>query len=429
MFTYFTSDSIAEYEVTQGNIATNNVYRGLIIRNETVVYAEQTGYINYYIASASKAGLDDIVYSIDTSGDMAKEINDSGSDENAITSEMIEYATSTINDFSSNYNNNDFTKVYSFKEDLSSTLTQKLNQNALSTLSESIGTAVANNTFYTFKSQAAGIISYDIDGFEGVTCDNFTVDQYDATDVESANLSLNTEVNQLDPVYKVVTDENWNVLINISDDVAEALNDKTVVKVRFCDDDFTATVSFDILKKDGQYFLKLNFKNSMIRYIGERFTNIELVLNSDSGLKIPNSAITTKEFYTIPKEFFTAGNDSSDLCLMIKDTKKTDSVNLVTPTIFYETDYDYYIDSEDVSKGDVLVKSDSSNTYAVGADTDELTGVYNINKGYAVFKQINILSSNDDYTIVETKTSYGISLYDHIALDGSSVTENQTIVK
>ena len=55
--------------------------------------------------------------------------------------------------------------------------------------------------------------------------------------------------------------------------------------------------------------------------------------------------------------------------------------------------------------------------------------VYNINKGYAVFKQINILTKNENYAIIETKTTYGISLYDHIALDGSKVKENQLVVK
>ena len=72
---------------------------------------------------------------------------------------------------------------------------------------------------------------------------------------------------------------------------------------------------------------------------------------------------------------------------------------------------------------------DKASTYRVGTDKDKLTGVYNINKGYAVFKQIKVLASNDDYTIVEAKTPYGISLYDHIALDGKSVKENQTITK
>ena len=58
-----------------------------------------------------------------------------------------------------------------------------------------------------------------------------------------------------------------------------------------------------------------------------------------------------------------------------------------------------------------------------------MQGVYNVNKGFAVFKQISPIASNDEYTIVETKTSYGLSLYDHIALDGAKVKENQTIVK
>ena len=73
--------------------------------------------------------------------------------------------------------------------------------------------------------------------------------------------------------------------------------------------------------------------------------------------------------------------------------------------------------SEYLKDGDIIVKPDSSSTYRVGTDKDKLTGVYNINKGYAVFKQIKVLTSNDDYTIVEAKTPYGISLYDHIALD------------
>ena len=98
---------------------------------------------------------------------------------------------------------------------------------------------------------------------------------------------------------------------------------------------------------------------------------------------------------------------------------------------YASADYISFLDSDDeyLKDGDIIVKPDSSSTYRVGTDKDKLTGVYNINKGYAVFKQIKVLASNDDYTIVEAKTPYGISLYDHIALDGKSVKENQTITK
>lgn len=38
-------------------------------------------------------------------------------------------------------------------------------------------------------------------------------------------------------------------------------------------------------------------------------------------------------------------------------------------------------------------------------------------------------SQNDNYAIVDPKTDYGIALYDHIALDGSKVKENQLVIQ
>ena len=54
-----------------------------------------------------------------------------------------------------------------------------------------------------------------------------------------------------------------------------------------------------------------------------------------------------------------------------------------------------------------------------------LVGVYNMNKGYADFKQINILYQNDEYAIVKSNTRYGLSVYDYIVLNAGSVKDNQ----
>lgn len=428
IFTYFTSKPISEYEVQQGTIATNNIYKGLIIRSESVVYAEESGQLNYYVANGSKVSSKDVVYSVDTDGSVSSKITGEQNDSSAITDKAADTIISDINSFSSGYDKKSFSKVYTFKSSLASTLTQELSQNALTNLSDMITNAEANNTFYTYNPASPGVVSYGIDGYEDVTTDNFTLDQFNNSNYNNNDLSENTTINQLDPVYKLVTSENWNILVNVSDDMAKVLNDKSVIQIRFCEDDFVTTVSFDILKKDNEYFLKLNLKNSLIRYINERFTNIELVLNSNTGLKIPNSAITQKEFFTIPKNLFTESGSSSDLSVMVQD-KSSNSVTIVKPTIFSENDDFYFVDDDDLKEGDIIQQPDSSSTYTVGTDKDKLTGVYNINKGYAVFKQIKKLSENDNYTIVESKTSFGISLYDHIALDGSAVKENQTIRK
>ena len=76
LISYLTSSPVAEYEVGQGTIATNHVYHGLILRDETVVYAGQSGYINYYLKNGAKASVNDVVYSIDTSGELSRQISD-----------------------------------------------------------------------------------------------------------------------------------------------------------------------------------------------------------------------------------------------------------------------------------------------------------------------------------------------------------------
>jgi hypothetical protein len=293
-----------------------------------------------------------------------------------------------------------------------------------------VTSAASNNTFFLVQPKATGLVAYYIDGYEGLTIDDFSASMMDVTSYTRTNLNLNEQVSASDPVYKLVTDESWNIVIEISESQAEDLADGSTVKIRFCEDDFTTNAKYSILSDSGKYFLNLKLQTAMVRYINERFIDIELVVNEESGLKIPKSAITSKEFFTVPREAFTQGGDSDDYGLLIETTTDDgDTITFVRPTIYYETDEYYYIDDEDVTLGDVVIYDNSSKKYTIGTNTDSLTGVYNINKGYAVFKQINVMYENEDYVIVEQKTSYGIALYDHIALDGSKLTENQLVTK
>lgn len=430
LFSYLTSSQIAEYEVGQGTIATNHVYRGLILRDETVVYAGQSGYINYYIKNGQKVSVRDIVYSIDTQGDLSKKITTAAKDGTNLTTQSLLEISTKIDVFRNSYDTNNYSTVYTLKTELDSQLTKTLSVNALDKLSDAIDSAEANNTFYKKKSEKPGIIVYYTDGYENVTTDNFTPDNLSSTAYKKNSLENNMQVSAQDVAYKRINSENWNIILPISDETAKQLKENEYVKIRFCKDDFTTTVPFALTKKSGNYYMTISLHTAMVRYVNDRFVDIELVLSEETGLKIPNSSITSKEFYTIPKKYFTKGGDSSlpGLLVKSKDDKKS-SVSLVQPTIYYETKKAYYVDDEYVSAGDVIMQNDSSTTYTVGDDVGSLTGVYNINKGYAVFKQINVLSQNDNYAIVDPKTDYGIALYDHIALDGSKVKENQLIVQ
>ena len=60
-------------------------------------------------------------------------------------------------------------------------------------------------------------------------------------------------------------------------------------------------------------------------------------------------------------------------------------------------------------EGDAIVKDDSNQRFIVG-ETDSLEGVYCINQGYAVFRQVDILDQNEEYAIISSNTSYGLPL-------------------
>lgn len=430
IFSYFTKTHVAEYQVQQGAIASNHIYQGIIIRDETVEYAQRDGFINYYVKNASKVSVTDVIYSIDTTGSIAKKIAESGTESGAISLNTLSSISTELGSFVNDYNSNQFSECYTLYNNLNTEIAQDINLNALTTLSSQVASAENNLTFYQMTSPEDGVIVYEIDGFEDYTIDDIVSSDFNYNSYKETHLFAKEEVKTGEPVYKRVNSEYWNVIIQIDETLAKELNEKTAIRVRFCKDDFELDTACSLMKKEDRYYLNLSFNKGMIRYINDRFIDIELVMSDQIGLKIPQSAITSKEFFTIPKQYFTLGGDSSDPGLLVKHVVKgVETMTLVTPTIYYETDDFYYIDSEYISENDVILKTDSSSTYVVGTDKASLIGVYNINKGYAVFKQINIIYENEAYAIVETKTAYGISLYDHIALDASKIKENELTTK
>lgn len=65
---YFQTSHIVRYEVKEGSLATDTVYRGVALRDETVVYASTAGYVNYYAWDGSRVAQNDLVYIVDETG-------------------------------------------------------------------------------------------------------------------------------------------------------------------------------------------------------------------------------------------------------------------------------------------------------------------------------------------------------------------------
>ncbi len=417
---YITSNRVTAYEVRDGSILKDQTYTGLIIRNETVVNAEADGYINFFALEGSKVGAQTCVYTL--SDEALNLDSNSSADTETLTADQQSVIYSKIQSYNDNYNSNRFSDVYSLKDNINNALSgqsSKSKQNQLADLS-------ADSSVKTYNASSDGIILYTVDGFEGVTADTVTEAMIEKEGYKSTSLQDDTQVTSGTAIYKVVTDNNWSIAIVISQDTAKELTDVTSVKVQFPDTSETFYATVD-LKKDGNTNIAiLSFDNSMVQYATSRYADIELITTDESGLKIPESSVTEKTFYTVPKDYITQGGNSSSTGVLVDNG--TDSAQFVSTNIYYlDSDTNMvYLSTDDLNKNASLKMADSTDTYTV-SETATLKGVYNINKGYAEFKPVTILCESDGYYIVESDSVYGIVNYDRIALQGSSVKEDEIV--
>ncbi len=432
LFQYLTETHVSIYEVEMGQIMVRTNYTGLVLRSEDVTYSDESGMVNYYSKEGDKAGYGDLVCSIDQEGSIYEEITAAGTDGPALTMSDLLQVEDLITDFSNDYSADQFYAVYSFGDNLNSEVQENL---YLDALDEMGSRADSSSTFSLITADQDGVLAFYTDGYEGVTPENFNPDMYQASDYKKNNLKGSTSVSPGQALYKMVTDENWNIMIPIDEDATSMYraqmgenDDSFVTQITFKKDEAQVYATASIQDYDGQNFLNLAFNSSMVRYISDRYLEVEIGSGDNTGLKIPNSAITQKEFLVVPSEYMCKDEDSSGLgVIKIFEDKQGDQyAEFVEPEIYFidEETGDYCIAGEGLSRGDTIQHPESAGRYILN-DTVEHDGVYNLNKGYAVFKLIEPISSNGEYSIVETGTTYGLSLYDRIALDGDSIQDGE----
>ncbi len=449
IYMYFTSTHISGYEVIEGNLATDYRYTGIALRTEQVYSTEKTGYINYYASESEKVSVLSTVYTLDESGKMADILQENAGDISLGEEDYAELR-SQISTYMSSFSDMEFDSVYNFKTNVDSTILELVNQNMIDKLDSA---ADDNSALFTrYNAATAGVVEYYIDGYEDASLDDLNADWFDETKYQRQNLRTNELVSSGDPAYKLVTDENWKLVFPLDAEMESYILDKmqanqrtaedgtvtqgtTYIQIQFDKDGEAVWPSVTVEYRDGQAYGVLSFVNSMVRYANERYLSFEVLRDETSGLKIPKTAITEKDFYVIPAAYLTKVENDTGFMKQVTGEDGAVTAQFVNCTIYYQDEENAYVDPEEESfstskkklvSGDLLVKTDSSETYQVG-QTAKLTGVYNINKGYTIFRRVEVLYENEEYSIVKEGTSFGLSVYDRIVLNAATVTEDQVI--
>lgn len=429
-YIYLSKAKVRTYEVYAGSLTSNTIYTGLAVRSEEVFNSEYSGNINYYHRESIKAKNGDTIYTVDETGRVSQLLAQLNDDKNTLSNENLKEIKSTLNTFKVSYTGDNFNNVYNLKTDINAIVLEAINNNLISNLDSLISSTGSQNLFQTIKTPKSGIVVYSTDGYENFSEDKLDNNIFKKSSYDKKNLKGESIIVKNSPVYKLITNEAWNVYIPLTDSDIQRyeLTGKKSVKIRFVKDNLITTPAFSIITKNGQKFGKLTFDRYMIRYVTDRFLDVELMASTDTGLKIPVSSLVEKDFYVIPKDFLTTGGNSNSYGFISE--YYTQDNKLMTQ--FRETDiyctFDgmCYVSTNDFKAGDNIIKQNSSERYLVGSKKP-LTGVYCANTGYTSFRLVEITDRNDEYCIIKKDTKFGISVYDHIILDAEKIGENLMI--
>lgn len=433
IITYVTKDRTAVYEVREGSILKDTSYSGILLREEELVTAEADGYINFFTQSGQKLAVGSKVYTL-SPAKLETEKAEEGTVE--LTAKELDDLEQKIKGFNKTFRNEEFRTTDSFKEEVSEILQSRTTQNRafqLNTLLEN--KTEAGMEVYTASND--GIIQYTTDGLEGLQLEAITLDLINKVGYTKKEIVNNSRISAGSPAYRLVTDENWKIVFPLDPEMETVLRKKmgeqdwTNIKVRILKDNETMVGVFQLYKKnEDEVYGYVSFTSAMIRYAGERYLDIELILEDETGLKIPKSAVTEKDFYVIPADYLTVGGSSKESGVL-RQTKgkggQTVTEFLPVTIVYQDSETEkVYLNTSELKEGDSIIMPESTQTLTL-KDKGVLQGVYNVNKGYAVFKQVNILCESEEYYIVEEGNSYGLSNYDRIALDGAQIKEGQLV--
>lgn len=259
------------------------------------------------------------VYTLDESGKMADILQENAGDISLGEEDYAELR-SQISTYMSSFSDMEFDSVYNFKTNVDSTILELVNQNMIDKLDSA---ADDNSALFTrYNAATAGVVEYYIDGYEDASLDDLNADWFDETKYQRQNLRTNELVSSGDPAYKLVTDENWKLVFPLDAEMEGYILDKmqanqrtaedgtvtqgtTYIQIQFDKDGEAVWPSVTVEYRDGQAYGVLSFVNSMVRYANERYLSFEVLRDETSGLKIPKTAITEKDFYVIPAAYLT----------------------------------------------------------------------------------------------------------------------------
>ena len=426
IFRSLRQERVSVYEVQESYMDTNITGTAMALRQEVLVTTDASGYINYYIRDGQKVGKNATVYTLDATGTLSDLIAEASDGNTTISGLGYEEIQRSIANFQNYFTDANFSDVYEFKYDLESQVLDIASTQVLEQLTNGEGTATS---FSKIASGQSGVVTFFQDGYESKRPLEITGTDFNMSTYEKVSLKTGEIIQAGSPVYKLITSENWNLVMPLSEEDAKRLEEDTRATLYLPNISHVVYADIEVLQNNGEYFANITLDKLMVNYCNERFLSVEIVMTRQDGLNIPNSSIVEKQVLKIPMAYITAGSNSSQevfFNVRTLDEEGNLSIRQVEPAIYGNDGSYYFVNPNDFEEDAILVLNNSDQTLKISdLGRITLTGVYSANRGVAEFYPIEILTGDSEFTIIEAGGN--IALYDRIILNAAAVEEGQII--
>ncbi len=448
LVTFAVKESV-NYTIAETGILSHSAqYTGLVIKDETVIKANASGHIKYFFPEGARIRNNNPVFGIVTDASMMTlldeqifKANQNLSADDPIFDESYNFLKNRIKNYVINHHNKEFSYTYEAKKQIENDITEIRNtviiQQAQSGENNGNNLTVLENQYNDavslVKATKSGLVSYKIDGLESIAIENFNYNDIElAPTVQDTSTKTMIEMDQ--PVFKVVDNYLWYVAAEIDDECEKQIEGQKYISVDFLDQGIQMDVRVYSLEDEGdKTFLILEIDRMVNRFLTSRHVDFRITYKDHQGIKLPETAITTKTFAVIPAQYLTVVDKHYAVRKKIysKEALGHETLDPKTVSMFKKDgDFAYVPISDQLALGDVLSYTDPvslKTTEFSLADTVDFEGVYVINKGFAVFKFIETKYREKEYRIVESNIDYGVRIYDRIASEGKLTDEYQII--
>ncbi len=419
-------EPIATYKVNKSNVSNNIMVEGISVRDEKILYTNNSGYACYYIRDGEKIKNGATVCTVDQTGRLQELIVNNENYNDVLSDEDYNDIRSVISLYKIKYDNVDFYDSYNFENNINNKVLELNNELIMQQINQSSMTGSLSSV----NSPYSGIVTYYTDGYEDISLSGISAADFDKSSYSKQTLKSGDIVEANAPVVKIIPSENWKIVAPITEEQIALISAEDHINFKINNSSYNIYMPYEIINgTDGKY-LCIKLDKYLSNFISERFVNIEIILDDDTGLKVPVSALVDKKVYKIPKYYFSAGGNqtqSNKINIQVRN-EDTGEITLkqVTPTIYITDEAFCYADPLAFQPTDVIIDIESNNTMAVSLiEMESIKGVYTSNRGIAEFRKVSIIKTVDEFALISGDEE--LKIYDNIILDSSKVSENQIL--